>query len=205
MTRTKRKRMTWVLLFGILTILWGVRYVTFNKEILAIKEPAHIIKYEDVGEWAEFGENYVGDNYMKGYSIRIKNVRYVSPEAYAREVMGMEYHSDIVQDQMTTVCEVEVEIKNEQNTDTGIDLLSTFLTGPDFYAGIWLECFDAVNGFEENTFGGIRLHTDSECTLKLPYLFWNHLYREKAGRKLENEAMWLTLTGYPEKVWVRVQ
>lgn len=184
---------------------WGIRFVTFNREIRDIKVMP-IQKYEKTGEWIPFGDNYLSDSYCNGYSIRIDSFRIVEYETYMGELADLGYQEDEVQEiKVEKVLEAKVTLKNEENVDKGIPFLSAWLFGEDFYTVLNIEWFEAVNFLTPNSMGGVSLRTNTEYQMKLPYCLTEVSYREKFGRNIEKEKLWLKITGYPEERWVRVQ
>ncbi len=187
-------------------MIWGILVAKFNLTIKKENQLMPIKKYENIGEWIPFGSNYMVDAYCDGYSIRIDDLRIVEYETYMEELLKLGYQEDSMQDiNVQKVLEVEVTLKNEDNTDKGIDFLSTWLLGKDFYVVLSTKWFEAVNSLKDNSMGGIRLRTNTEYKLKLPYPLTELTYREKIGRKIEKEELWLCLTRYPQERWARVQ
>lgn len=189
-----------------MSAVWLLWVAVYNQKCRGYKETAPVKKYETIGEWIPYGENYNGQIYCNGYSIRINQMRIVDFEEYKKELVRCgftEFREGAVPEQK--VCEIEVTLKNENNTGAGIDFLSTQLIGEDFYTTLECQWFEIINHLEANSMGGIRLHENTEFTVWLPYKFNPVMYREKMGRKLENEKMWMKLTGYPEEIWARVQ
>lgn len=200
----KKKIIIIALILFILSIAWGVRVICLNKEVKNLTSDS-LQKYEEIGEWVEFGENYLMDSYCNGYSIRIDDFRIVEYEKYIKEMSTLGYQeNDVSGCKPEKVLEVGITLKNEENVDIGIPFLSAWLVGQDFYSVLNPEWFDAVNNLKESG-GGIKLHNNTEFKLKLPYPILDSTYREKYRRKLKKEKLWLCITRYPEQRWVRVQ
>lgn len=190
----------------VLSVIWLLWVTIYNQKCHKYKETAVVKKYETTGEWIPYGDNYNGTIYCKGYSMRINQIRIVEAEEYVRELAEIGYKENRERNiPLQKVCEIEVTLKNENNTDMGIDFLSTHLIGEDFYTTLECKWFEIINELNTDTMGGIRLRENTEYTVRLPYSFNQLVYREKTGRKLETENMWLVLTGYPEEIWARVQ
>lgn len=206
MKGNRRCKIKLVYIVIILNAVWLVWVALYNQICHKHKESASVKKYENIGEWVPYGDNYIREIYCKGYSMRINQICITDAEEYTKKLTALGYTEDRERAiPLEKVCEIEVTLKNENNTDIGIDFLSTLLVGEDFYTTLECQWFEVINDLGTDTFGGIRLHENTEYTVKLPYSFTELMYREKKGRKLENEKMWLVLTGYPEETWARVQ
>lgn len=205
--RNRKKNI--IILVALLTLglAWSVRYVTFNKEIRNNSTAKKVIKYNKIGEWVPFGNNYMVDSYCNGYFIRIEGFRILDYDIYMQELAELGYREDEQRSypQVKKILEVEITLKNKENVDKGINFLDTWLFGEDFYMVLVPKWFEVVNSFDANSMGGVSLRTDTEYRMKLPYSMTEITYREKLGRRLEKEKLWMRLTGYPEERWVRVQ
>lgn len=193
-----------VLIFFVLTVAWTVRFFSFQRVIRDIKTEIPLKKHEDIGQWVPFGDNYQLYSYCEDYWLKIDNVRILDAEEDKEELEILGYSGDALENR-NLIIELEVTLKNQGNTDGGISFLSSWLLGEDFYTTLDVEQFEAINSLEQNSMGGVRLHTDSECKLRLPYPVSESAYRKKINRSIEKEQLWLWLTSYPEENWARVQ
>lgn len=196
------------IIFLVLAILWVVWIILLNG--MLIKEKSIIIskEYNNIGEWVPFGDNFYGKTYLNGLELQVKSVHIYEPEEYLCSLENIGYimgeTDNGIKKSMYKICEIEVGIRNIGNQTGKINFLSIWLTGRDFYTTPNTQWFSAINAFEENTIG-IELGINKETILKVLYLFTTHVYRDKAGRKLSEEPLWLVLTAYPERVLARVQ
>ena len=127
------KRVAILMLFLALGTVWWIRVAAVNREIQEIKTLLPVQKFETVGEWVPFGDNYLLDCYCNGYSIRIDNFRIVEYEDYMKELAeNVDYMEEYSPIKVNKVLEVEVT-------------LSAWLFGEDFYTALHTEWFEAVN------------------------------------------------------------
>lgn len=203
----KKRKIALLLLLGCMVLIWSVRIVTLRKEKKASEEATHVhvIKEENIGEWVELGDNFLGDGYVNGYSIKVNGVRIMPVSDYAKEVIAAGYQP-AEQEDMTNgmVCEVDISCRNTNNVEGGLSFMEALLVGDDFDATLHNGWFDAVNGYQD-TYANMKLHENSEARFKLPYLVVPACYREKFGRKLTTERLYFLAVRYPDQIFLRVQ
>lgn len=194
----------------VLAAAWCIRFATLASSLDRRKPTAFTeLTYENTGEWVPFGDNYYGKDYLRGFWFQARGSKIYTPEEYAKklEAQGTPVSEMCRQILSRTymIYEVEAGIKNEGHETGQIRFLPLDLIGRDFVASVNTEILSVVNGYQEDTIG-VEIAQGSETTVLLPYiLLENVTYREKPGRTLESEPLWIRLTAYPERVQVRVQ
>lgn len=202
-----KKRRGRFVVFMFLAVFWIIWVEMLNGKLVKEKDPVFVKKYENIGEWVPCGNNYYGKTYMNGWEIQVKTVKAYKQEEYLQRLKEIGYQENAQPDtygDTGQVYEIEIGIKNAGNQEEKIRFLPIWLVGRDFYATPKTGWLCAINGFEENSIG-VQLAQDEETTLRIPYSFTTNMYREKRGRRLKDEKLWLWLTAYPEQVLARVQ
>lgn len=203
-----KKRILFFLIFFLTGSIWLAHIRLLNEKLLKSNPVVVEKKYETIGEWVPFGDNYYGKNYLYGYSLRVKSTKTYEPEEYREKIMDKSSsthpaYTEVIK-HAYKIYEVEVEVKNENNTGEGLRILALNLVGRDFVGTINTKHFMDVNGYDSDTIG-IQITPGTQTTVYLPFVILDSNYREKFTRKLKTEPMWIMLTAYPERRMARVQ
>lgn len=205
---TQHKNKLKILFFIFITILlmniWHTSFLNLNTRLAAMDTHSFKI-YSNTADWIPFGDNYLMANYMNGAFARIEKTRIVDIEDYLKELGDHVDAASLDFKKSDHVLEVELTLKNENDTDLPIDLLALILTGEDFHCTMEPDWLYPVNNFKGAGIGGILIPSHSELLLKIPFWIDSRTYREKFKRTLETEPLWLSLTGYPETVKVKLR
>lgn len=198
----KRKKASVVIgiFFGVMWIIW---VFVLNNRVISQEYAIVEKKYDNIGEWVSCGDNYYGKTYMNGIEVRIKSAEYYQWEEYLQKLRAMGYSEENT-DYRGPVYEVALDMRNTGSWDVQVGFLAMYLTGRDFCTTPWTEWCQVINGFDEGSIG-VQLGPGKEIALKISYILSERMYREKMGRKLKEEPLWIMLTAYPERILARVQ
>lgn len=187
------KRIICILTVGILFIGIGMRIYKVNAAVEKIPEQIY-----EFGETAELGNNIIFGDTMDGYSIKINEVDLLSTEEFIekyqcekKDLPNWEY--------MPKVFDIEIEVSNEDNERTGIDLNQLYLenkAGLVSFDAIYYRIANADTGYV-NT--GIAVRPGTSVTLRVEFPVSRLNFSRRAMKNLWEQELKLVVTLYPEK------
>lgn len=177
----------WLLVSGI-----GMRIYKVNAAVEKIPEQIY-----EFGETVELGNNVMFGDTMDGYSVEIK-VNLLSTEEFIEK-----YHCDKQDlpewEYMPQVFDIEIEVSNEDNEQTGIDLSQLYLqneAGAISFDAIYYRLANAEKGYV-NT--GIAVRPGTSVTLRIEFPVPKLNFSPGAMKNLWEQDLKLVVTLYPEK------
>lgn len=183
----------------ILAALYSYRVYMVNAR--AERIPCQV--YE-MGETVPLGNNICFTYPMDGYSVKVLAADVLTNDEFLEKYDGKKENFPAY-DMMQQIYDIELEISNEDNTDTGIDLYGWYIQKDAALAS-----FDAVYYREANKDKGyvdtaiaVRPHTSVTLHAVFPLPKLN--FKKRDYRDPERMDMDLVVTLYPEKKVIRLQ
>jgi hypothetical protein len=196
-TLKNHKTKTVVIIFCCLILCgaYGWRYQTVNTRI---KSPE--IREYAMGQWIEFQDDFLINDTMKGYAIRVDGAEILSYEQFLAKY-GAKDEYTYVPDR---IYDVEVTLQNIDAADTtGINLSEFYIQGVAVCAGV-----DAnLCGVANPSFGGayaIALRTGTEITVHIPFALYEENFSADVWADLAHFDMNFVATLYPAKTVVPI-
>lgn len=158
----------------------------------------------ELGETAELGNRVIFGDPMDGYFITIKGVQLLSTQEFMEkygcietDLPGWEY--------MSQIFDIELEIANENNEETGIDLNQLYLQNESALASfdaIYYRIANAEKGYENTS---IAVRPGTSVTLQAEFPIPELNFSARAYQNLWDLDLKLVVTLYPEKKMMRLQ
>lgn len=188
-----------ILAAGLLVSGIGMRIYKVNAA--AEKIPEQIYEF---GETVELGNNVMFGDTMDGYSVEIKEVDLLSTEEFTEK-----YHCDKKDlpewKYMPQIFDIEIEVSNEDNEQTGIDLSQLYLqneAGAISFDAIYYRLANVQKGYV-NT--GIAVRPGTSVTLRIEFPVPKLNFSPSAMKNLWEQELKLVLTLYPEKKMMKLR
>lgn len=141
---------------------------------------------------------------MDGYSIKVKNARVLDTENFLKEyhAVGKKIPELYYEPQ---IYEVEVEISNKDNEESGINLRELYLqdnAGLIGFNEVYYRIANKEKGYEET---GIAVRPGTSITMLLEFSIPEKNFSKKACKNMESEDFKLVATLYPVKKMIKLK
>ena len=189
-------------------IVWAVMFYNTNKN--AYKQE---VEYYEMGEFVEVGDDffYVAEDNCNGYSVRVNKARLVDFKEYVEgnggEVNPDSYSVDFPMPKY--LVELDITVKNENNTDGHVDLRNFKLNRGSMSMSIDFQVLGLVEEFFTG-YTGFMLVENSEADMKLVFTpqslgLSQGLDFDGVNRALEEDDFNLSVTEWPVRKVIKVK
>ena len=189
MKRKKRKkRIALLAVFLLIAAVWGMRVYWINQKYPDVERKTYGLQEE-----VELGKDIIDYDTMEGYFVTIE-----SADIYEYEDLLSQYNLEdfTERDAPERIYLLKVRLRNTDNTETGIDLLSWKIQSNSVSQSLDFELYYELNQLDTYS---IALRENSEKEFLLPYNLRKDFFYPSEWENLEDYEMWLTVTWYPTK------
>ena len=167
---------------------WGMRVYWLNQKYPDVERKTY-----DLQEEVELGKDIIDYDTMEGYFVTIE-----SADIYEYEDLLSQYDLEdfTERDAPERIYLLKVRLRNTNNTETGIDLLSWKIQSNSVSQSLDFELYYELNQLDTYS---VALREDSEKEFLLPYNLRKDFFYPSEWENLEDYEMWLTVTWYPTK------
>lgn len=195
-----------IVCLAVLAGLWGVRHEKVNRhwEELYAQNTKKEFKMGDV---VPFGDDSTSNGLnLKGYSVRVESMKLLDADEFSSEYKldPAKYFPDF-KNPPKKYAVVDVELANSGSTAEGVLLGDLTLYGVDFYLYCDQSLTAVVNQFADETAAGISVPDGKKARITLVYPFNPYPFTGYALKAVDSREMWLTVTSYPTRKFIRVQ
>ncbi len=204
----RSKRWIWLAVALLLAGAWTIRYVTMNRyyddAARQVAEESKVIY--SLGDWVPLGNNRLSGVWTtaEGYTLRADGCQVMDFQDYL-DSRGLtlaeieEVEEDFVIPERLVV--VHAVLANEDSEAQGVMLNSFSIHGRDFLIQPNWTMMIAANGLQSL---GLSLSQQSQIELDLIFSF-NHLDIYTSWDRMDQEELYLAVTGFPVQQEVRIQ
>ena len=186
--KKQKKRIILLAVFLLIAATWGMRVYWLNQKYPDVERKTY-----DLQEEVELGKDIIDYDTMEGYFVTIE-----SADIYEYEDLLSQYDLEdfTERDAPERIYLLKVRLRNTNNTETGIDLLSWKIQSNSVSQSLDFELYYELNQLDTYS---VALREDSEKEFLLPYNLRKDFFYPSEWEKLEDYEMWLTVTWYPTK------
>lgn len=186
--KKQKKRIILLAVFLMIAVAWGMRVYWLNQKYPDVERKTY-----DLQEEVELGKDIIDYDTMKGYFVTIE-----SADIYEYEDLLSQYDLEdfMERDAPERIYLLKVRLRNTNNTETGIDLLSWKIQSNSVTQSLDFELYYELNQLDTYS---VALREDSEKEFLLPYNLRKDFFYPSEWENLEDYEMWLTVTWYPTK------
>lgn len=186
--KKQKKRIILLAVFLLIAAAWGMRVYWINQKYPDVERKTY-----DLQEEVELGKDIIDYDTMEGYFVTIE-----SADIYEYEDLLSQYDLEdfTERDAPERIYLLEVRLRNTNNTETGIDLLSWKIQSNSVVQSLDFELYYELNQLDTYS---VALREDSEKEFLLPYNLRKDFFYPSEWENLEDYEMWLTVTWYPTK------
>lgn len=186
--KKQKKRIILLAVFLLIAAAWGMRVYWINQKYPDVERKTY-----DLQEEVELGKDIIDYDTMEGYFVTIE-----SADIYEYEDLLSQYDLEdfTERDAPERIYLLEVRLRNTNNTETGIDLLSWKIQSNSVSQSLDFELYYELNQLDTYS---VALREDSEKEFLLPYNLRKDFFYPSEWENLEDYEMWLTVTWYPTK------
>ena len=186
--KKQKKRIILLAVFLLIAATWGMRVYWLNQKYPDVERKTY-----DLQEEVELGKDIIDYDTMKGYFVTIE-----SADIYEYEDLLSQYDLEdfTERDAPERIYLLKVRLRNTNNTETGIDLLSWKIQSNSVSQSLDFELYYELNQLDTYS---VALREDSEKEFLLPYNLRKDFFYPSEWENLEDYEMWLTVTWYPTK------
>ena len=186
--KKQKKRIILLAVFLLIAATWGMRVYWLNQKYPDVERKTY-----DLQEEVELGKDIIDYDTMEGYFVTIE-----SADIYEYEDLLSQYDLEdfTERDAPERIYLLEVRLRNTNNTETGIDLLSWKIQSNSVSQSLDFELYYELNQLDTYS---VALREDSEKEFLLPYNLRKDFFYPSEWENLEDYEMWLTVTWYPTK------
>lgn len=186
--KKQKKRIILLAVFLLIAAAWGMRVYWINQKYPDVERKTY-----DLQEEVELGKDIIDYDTMEGYFVTIE-----SADIYEYEDLLSQYDLEdfTERDAPERIYLLKVRLRNTNNTETGIDLLSWKIQSNSVSQSLDFELYYELNQLDTYS---VALREDSEKEFLLPYNLRKDFFYPSEWENLEDYEMWLTVTWYPTK------
>ena len=186
--KKQKKRIILLAVFLLIAATWGMRVYWLNQKYPDVERKTY-----DLQEEVELGKDIIDYDTMEGYFVTIE-----SADIYEYEDLLSQYDLEdfTERDAPERIYLLKVRLRNTNNTETGIDLLSWKIQSNSVSQSLDFELYYELNQLDTYS---VALREDSEKEFLLPYNLRKDFFYPSEWENLEDYEMWLTVTWYPTK------
>lgn len=186
--KKQKKRIILLAVFLLIAAAWGMRVYWINQKYPDVERKTY-----DLQEEVELGKDIIDYDTMEGYFVTIE-----SADIYEYEDLLSQYDLEdfTERDAPERIYLLEVRLRNTNNTETGIDLLSWKIQSNSVVQSLDFELYYELNQLDTYS---VALRENSEKEFLLPYNLREDFFYPSEWENLEDYEMWLTVTWYPTK------
>ena len=186
--KKQKKRIILLAVFLLIAAAWGMRVYWINQKYPDVERKTY-----DLQEEVELGKDIIDYDTMEGYFVTIE-----SADIYEYEDLLSQYDLEdfMERDAPERIYLLEVRLRNTNNTETGIDLLSWKIQSNSVVQSLDFELYYELNQLDTYS---VALRENSEKEFLLPYNLRKDFFYPSEWENLEDYEMWLTVTWYPTK------
>ena len=184
----RKKRIILLAVFLLIAAAWGMRVYWLNQKYPDVERKTY-----DLQEEVELGKDIIDYDTMEGYFVTIE-----SADIYEYEDLLSQYDLEdfMERDAPERIYLLKVRLRNTDNTETGIDVLSWKIQSNSVSQSLDFELYYELNQLDTYS---VALREDSEKEFLLPYNLRKDFFYPSEWENLEDYEMWLTVTWYPTK------
>lgn len=180
-------------------LLVGIKIHAVNTETKDVPEEIY-----EMGQDVSLDQCVLFSYPMDGYSIKVKNARVLDTENFLKEyhAAGKKIPELYYEPQ---IYEVEVEISNKDNEESGINLRELYLqdnAGLIGFNEVYYRIANKEKGYEET---GIAVRPGTSITMRLEFSIPEKNFSKKACKNMESEDFKLVATLYPVKKMIKLK
>ena len=180
-------------------LLVGIKIHAVNTETKDVPEEIY-----EMGQDVSLDQCVLFSYPMDGYSIKVKNARVLDTENFLKEyhAVGKNIPELYYEPQ---IYEVEVEISNKDNEESGINLRELYLqdnAGLIGFNEVYYRIANKEKGYEET---GIAVRPGTSITMLLEFSIPEKNFSKKACKNMEGEDFKLVATLYPVKKMIKLK
>ena len=186
--KKQKKRIILLAVFLMIAVAWGMRVYWLNQKYPDVERKTYALQEE-----VELGKDIIDYDTMEGYFVTIE-----SADIYEYEDLLSQYDLEdfMERDAPERIYLLKVRLRNTDNTETGIDLLSWKIQSNSVSQSLDFELYYELNQLDTYS---VALREDSEKEFLLPYNLRKDFFYSSEWENLEDYEMWLTVTWYPTK------
>ena len=186
--KKQKKRIILLAVFLLIAATWGMRVYWLNQKYPDVERKTY-----DLQEEVELGKDIIDYDTMEGYFVTIE-----SADIYEYEDLLSQYDLEdfTERDAPERIYLLKVRLRNTNNTETGIDLLSWKIQSNSVSQSLDFELYYELNQLDTYS---VALREDSEKEFLRPYNLRKDFFYPSEWENLEDYEMWLTVTWYPTK------
>lgn len=186
--KKQKKRIILLAVFLLIAATWGMRVYWLNQKYPDVERKTY-----DLQEEVELGKDIIDYDTMEGYFVTIE-----SADIYEYEDLLSQYDLEdfTERDAPERIYLLKVRLRNTNNTETGIDLLSWKIQSNSVSQSLDFELYYELNQLDTYS---VALREDSEKEFLLPYNLRKDFFYPSEWENLEDYEMMLTVTWYPTK------
>ena len=186
--KKQKKRIILLAVFLLIAAAWGMRVYWINQKYPDVERKTY-----DLQEEVELGKDIIDYDTMEGYFVTIE-----SADIYEYEDLLSQYDLEdfTERDAPERIYLLKVRLRNKNNTETGIDLLSWKIQSNSVVQSLDFELYYELNQLDTYS---VALRENSEKEFLLPYNLRKDFFYPSEWENLEDYEMWLTVTWYPTK------
>ena len=186
--KRQKKRIILLAVFLMIAVAWGMRVYWLNQKYPDVERKTSALQEE-----VELGKDIIDYDTMEGYFVTIE-----SADIYEYEDLLSQYDLEdfMERDAPERIYLLKVRLRNTDNTETGIDLLSWKIQSNSVSQSLDFELYYELNQLDTCS---VALREDSDKEFLLPYNLRKDFFYPSEWENLKDYEMWLTVTWYPTK------
>lgn len=190
-----------VLISSVLVIIWMVGVINVNMNVEKVPE-----KIYPMNVWVKYGDDFYDKETenRSGYSVKVTDAYIMSFDEYL-EKHNIIIFRDAELFKAEYIYNVTVEIKNQDNTESGISMLDTVLSTSNNIMQIDYDVFDALYP-QLNGSISFSVKPGTEMEFNFPFVVSNAEFEKKCTYDyFVNNEFYLILSRYPVSKSIEVR
>lgn len=183
----------------ILGIVIGLRIHQVNQQVLKVPE-----KIYDMGEKVPFEDDVFYLDSMNGYSLTVLSAEVKTTEQFLEDY-GASIDEIPEANYTPKVYDLEVEVANDDNVETGINLYEMQLRNNAAYAGfdeVYYRIANREKGYQDIS---IAVMPETSVTMHWIFVMPEQCFSKSAYEDIESLDLKLVMSLYPTKKMIRLQ
>ena len=188
-----KKKISIVVLCILIFCVWAFNIYRVNSTV----ERVHV-KVHSMEQWVEYGDNFYdkATENRNGYSVKVVNAKVVAFDEFLKQ-NNISVYKDEELFKPEYIYDVTVIVKNENNTDSGINMIDTTLNSINNIMQVDFDVFDALYP-QLNGSISFSVKPGTEMEFHFPFVVANADFEKICDYDyLTNNTFYLNLSQYP--------
>ncbi len=188
-----KKKISIVVLCILIFCVWAFNIYRVNSTVERVPQKVHLM-----GQWVEYGDNFYdkATENRNGYSVKVVDAEVIVFDDFLKQ-NNISVYKDEELFKPQYIYDVTVVVRNENNTDSGINMIDTTLNSINNIMQVDFDVFDALYP-QLNGSISFSVKPGTEMEFHFPFVVANADFEKICNYDyLTNNTFYLNLSQYP--------